>query len=61
MNSSGVMTSDWIPIVDQVLLMTSVFLTYMAGVIPVEKSPFNYEQSTPNDRMVPDEASVSGR
>lgn len=60
-NSGGVMTSDWIPIVDQVLLMTSVFLTYMAGVIPAEKSSFNSKQSTANDRMVPDEASVSGR
>lgn len=60
MNSGGLMTSDWIPIVDQVLLMTSVFLTYMAGVIPAEKSPFNSQQSTANDRMVPDEVSVSG-
>ncbi|KAL1816843.1 hypothetical protein ACET3Z_019417 [Daucus carota] len=61
MNSSGVITSDWIPIVDQVLLMTSVFLTYMAGVIPAEKSLFNPQQRTANDHVVPDEASVSGR
>lgn len=59
MNSGGMITSDWIPIVDQVLLMTSVLLTYMAGVIPAEKSPFISQNSTANDRMVPDEASVS--
>ncbi|XP_074366935.1 uncharacterized protein LOC141707595 isoform X2 [Apium graveolens] len=58
-NSGGVIASDWIPVVDQVLLMTSVFLTYMVGVIPAEKSPFTSKQSIANDRMVPDETSVS--
>lgn len=29
--------SGWLPIGDQVLLTASIFLTYMAGVIPVQK------------------------
>ena len=39
-NPDGATTSDWIPVVDQVLLMASVFLTYTAGVIPVRKKSF---------------------
>lgn len=39
-NPDGATTSDWIAVVDQVLLMASVFLTYMAGVIPVRKKSF---------------------
>ncbi|XP_065633403.1 uncharacterized protein LOC112026550 isoform X2 [Quercus suber] len=39
-NPDGATTSDWIAVVDQVLLMASVFLTYTAGVIPVRKKSF---------------------
>ncbi|CAH8278927.1 unnamed protein product [Arabidopsis lyrata] len=34
----GVAGSGWVPIGDQVLLTASIFLTYMAGVIPVQKN-----------------------
>ncbi|XP_010482149.1 PREDICTED: uncharacterized protein LOC104760863 isoform X1 [Camelina sativa] len=34
----GVAGSGWVPIGDQVLLTASIFLTYMAGVIPVKKN-----------------------
>jgi hypothetical protein len=34
----GVAGSGWVPIGDQVLLTASIFLTYMAGVIPVQKT-----------------------
>lgn len=60
-NSDGATTFDWIPVVDQVLLMTSVFLTYMAGVIPAEKSLLNSQKSISNDHMVPEDTSFSGR
>ncbi|CAH8359504.1 unnamed protein product [Eruca vesicaria subsp. sativa] len=33
--------SGWVPIGDQVLLMASVFLTYMAGVIPSQNSGYS--------------------
>ncbi|GFZ17600.1 hypothetical protein Acr_26g0008700 [Actinidia rufa] len=36
-NNDGATVSAWIPIVDQVLLMANIFLTYIAGVIPAEK------------------------
>lgn len=58
-NSDGATTFDWIPVVDQVLLMTSVFLTYMAGVIPTEKSLLNSQKSISNDHMVPEDTSFS--
>ncbi|KAK0581165.1 hypothetical protein LWI29_010811 [Acer saccharum] len=37
-NPDGATASDWVPVGDQVLLMASIFLTYLAGVIPVQKS-----------------------
>ncbi|XP_058198198.1 uncharacterized protein LOC131313735 isoform X1 [Rhododendron vialii] len=36
-NTNGATFSEWVPVVDQVLLMASIFLTYMAGVIPARK------------------------
>lgn len=36
----------WVPIGDQVLLMTSVFLTYMAGVIPLRNSGYSSRKNT---------------
>ncbi|PON70787.1 phosphoglycolate phosphatase [Parasponia andersonii] len=38
-NSEGATASTWVPVVDQVLLMASIYLTYMAGVIPI-KQPY---------------------
>ncbi|XP_013616181.1 PREDICTED: uncharacterized protein LOC106322644 isoform X1 [Brassica oleracea var. oleracea] len=38
--------SGWVPIGDQVLLMTSVFLTYMAGVIPLRNSGYSSRKNT---------------
>ena len=38
--------SGWVPIGDQVLLMTSVFLTYMAGVIPLRNSGYSSKKNT---------------
>ncbi|EOA12688.1 hypothetical protein CARUB_v10027918mg [Capsella rubella] len=46
----GVAGSGWVPIGDQVLLTASIFLTYMAGVIPVKKnSSYSSEENTVED------------
>lgn len=42
----GVAGSGWVPIGDQVLLTASIFLTYMAGVIPVQKNSTYSSEST---------------
>ncbi|KAF5746319.1 hypothetical protein HS088_TW06G00490 [Tripterygium wilfordii] len=34
LNADGTASSDWLPFGDQFLMMTSIFLTYMAGAIP---------------------------
>lgn len=36
-DADAVVTSEWVPTIDQMLLMTSIVLTYIAGVIPSEK------------------------
>lgn len=52
-NPDGATTSDWVPVVDQVLLMASVFLTYTAGVIPVRKKSFlKFPKNIYNDDVV---------
>ncbi|CAK9181212.1 unnamed protein product [Ilex paraguariensis] len=56
----GATSSDWVPVVDQVLLMASMFLTYIAGVIPVENSHLKSPKSISNDYMVPEDASFLG-
>nr|VDC68262.1 unnamed protein product [Brassica rapa] len=38
--------SGWVPIGDQVLLIASVFLTYMAGVIPLQNSAYSSTKNT---------------
>ncbi|XP_057776717.1 uncharacterized protein LOC130995449 isoform X2 [Salvia miltiorrhiza] len=53
-------SSDWVPFIDQVLLLASISLTYMAGVVPLEKSPFNTQTSVPLFDMVPENSSSSG-
>ncbi|KAF3593519.1 hypothetical protein DY000_02025654 [Brassica cretica] len=46
--------SGWVPIGDQLLLMASVFLTYMAGVIPLQNSAYS---STKNPDVETSESS----
>lgn len=57
-NPESATASEWVPIVDQVLLMASIFLTYMAGIIPVDKS---YQKDISSDNVVPESPSSSGR
>ncbi|XP_062149457.1 uncharacterized protein LOC133858051 isoform X2 [Alnus glutinosa] len=59
-NPDGATASDWIPIVDQVLLMTSMFLTYTAGVIPARKSYVNCPNNIYNDDVVSESSNTSG-
>ncbi|XP_015892266.3 uncharacterized protein LOC107426566 [Ziziphus jujuba] len=56
-NPESATASEWVPIVDQVLLMASIFLTYMAGIIPVDKS---YQKDISSDNVVPESPSSSG-
>ncbi|XP_051120857.1 uncharacterized protein LOC127244393 [Andrographis paniculata] len=56
---NGAVASDWIPFVDQVLLLASITLTYMAGVIQWDKSQFNTPTSLPVDVMPEDSSSGS--
>ncbi|KAL1565178.1 hypothetical protein AAHA92_07428 [Salvia divinorum] len=58
--AAAVATSDWVPFVDQVLLLASISLTYIAGVVPLEKSPFNAQTSVPPFDVVPENSSSSG-
>lgn len=53
--------SDWIPIADQVLLTASVFLTYMAGVIPGRTSSPTFRKDISNDNVDPQTSTASGR
>ncbi|KAF3435998.1 hypothetical protein FNV43_RR23090 [Rhamnella rubrinervis] len=56
-NPEGATASDWVPIADQVLLMASMFLTYMAGIIPVDNS---YQIDISNGNVVPESPTSSG-
>ncbi|KAK6143996.1 hypothetical protein DH2020_020816 [Rehmannia glutinosa] len=58
-NADAAISSEWVPLLDQVLLLASIALTYMAGVIPAEKSPYNTQKSTPLIDVLP-ESSSSG-
>lgn len=57
--SDGATASDWIPLVDQVLLTASVFLTYMAGVIPGYNSSPTFQKNI-YDNAVPETSNASG-
>lgn len=59
--ADGVTASDWVPVVDQVLLMASIFLAYMAGVIPTEKSYRRSQRSISDDDAVYESSSFPGR
>ena len=54
-------TTDWVPYLDQVLLIASIFLTYIAGVIPAGKLLVCARKSTLSDSTVPKDSSISGR
>ncbi|XP_027350110.1 uncharacterized protein LOC113861476 [Abrus precatorius] len=56
----GAAASDLVPVVDQVLLMGSIFLTYMAGVIPVEKSYSSYQKTNSDKNVFPETSGNSG-
>lgn len=43
-NTDGATAADWVPVGDQVLLMASILLAYLAGVIPVQKSNISYQK-----------------
>ena len=60
-NTDAATLSEWIPIVDQVLLMASIFLTYMAGVIPAEKVLSSSRNSISTDHALPGDTTFSGR
>ena len=57
----GATTSRLVPVVDQMLLMGSIFLTYMAGVIPVEKSDASYRKTNSDKNVFPQSSDISGR
>ncbi|XP_022771427.1 uncharacterized protein LOC111314387 isoform X2 [Durio zibethinus] len=59
-DSDGITASDWIPIGDQLLLMASIFLTYLAGVIPVQKSSFTFQKNIADDDAFPQSSTSSG-
>lgn len=51
--------SDWVVVVNQVLLMASIFLTYTAGVIPGEKSCFTSPKNI-SYGTAPEKSTISG-
>ncbi|KAI4356433.1 hypothetical protein L6164_000455 [Bauhinia variegata] len=56
----GATASGLIPVVDQMLLLASIFLTYMAGVIPAEKSYTSYPKITSDKNVVSESSGSSG-
>ncbi|KAF4347831.1 hypothetical protein F8388_009089 [Cannabis sativa] len=53
----GAIVSTWVPVVDQILLMSSIFLTYMAGVIPIRQP---YRKDVSSDSNVSESSTTSG-
>lgn len=60
-NTDGVTIVDWIPVIDQVLLLSSLLLTYIAGVAPVRKFYPNFPKNIYNDYVVSESSNSSGR
>ncbi|KAG5514719.1 hypothetical protein RHGRI_035944 [Rhododendron griersonianum] len=60
-NTNGATFSEWVPVVDQVLLMASIFLTYMAGVIPAQKLLSSSRKRISLDDTLSGDALLSGR
>ncbi|XP_043706825.1 uncharacterized protein LOC122656400 isoform X1 [Telopea speciosissima] len=59
-NPENAMPLEWVPIVDQVLLMASLVLAYMAGVVPTEKANFSNRSSNAGNTVVPANSTSSG-
>ncbi|KAJ4969390.1 hypothetical protein NE237_016091 [Protea cynaroides] len=59
-NPESPMSLEWVPVVDQVLLMTSLVLAYMAGVVPSKKDNFGNGNSTAGNNVVPANSASSG-
>ncbi|XP_047315256.1 uncharacterized protein LOC124919134 isoform X2 [Impatiens glandulifera] len=59
-NADGFTPSDWIPFVNQALLMTSIFLTHMAGAIPHNKAPLRSPMDMLNDYTLAGDPTFSG-
>ncbi|GMH27905.1 hypothetical protein Nepgr_029748 [Nepenthes gracilis] len=59
-DSESAAASDWLPVIDQVLLLASIFLTYMAGVIPSGKSYTSPQSGIPRDRLFLDNPTIFG-
>ncbi|KAI3772897.1 hypothetical protein L6452_04091 [Arctium lappa] len=53
-------SSGWIPVIDQVLLMASFFLTHMAGVVPADGPFSNSGRNKLSDIVAPDGTLISG-
>lgn len=60
-NADSVLTFGWVPFMDQLLLLASITLTYMAGVIPAERSTYSTQTNTPLVDVVTGNSSSSGR
>ncbi|KAJ8749487.1 hypothetical protein K2173_025682 [Erythroxylum novogranatense] len=57
----GASASDWVSISDQLLLMTSILLTYMAGVVPIRNSNFISRKNPLADDLVLESSESFGR
>ncbi|CAK7349357.1 unnamed protein product [Dovyalis caffra] len=57
---NGAVPSAWISVSDQLLLMASIFLTYMAGVIPLRNSDFTTRKNFLEDNVVVETPTSSG-
>ncbi|XP_073284805.1 uncharacterized protein [Primulina huaijiensis] len=59
-SADGANSSDWVPVADQVLLLESMILTFIAGAIPSEKYLNNNATSRYQDDVVPESSSSLG-
>ncbi|GMJ09019.1 hypothetical protein like AT5G48830 [Hibiscus trionum] len=59
-DSDGIAASEWVTVSDQLLLMTGIFLTYMAGVIPGQKYGSTYQKNTADDDALAQGSTSSG-
>ncbi|KAL9397699.1 hypothetical protein Peur_011952 [Populus x canadensis] len=57
---NGAMVSGWVSVSDQLLLMASIFLTYMAGVIPQHNSNHTHQKNFMEDNVVVEGSTSSG-
>ncbi|KAJ6710918.1 PHOSPHOGLYCOLATE PHOSPHATASE [Salix koriyanagi] len=57
---NGAIVSGWVSVSDQLLLMASIFLTYMAGVIPQHNSNHTHRNNFLEDNVVVESSTSSG-